>query len=331
MSNPEPGAVPVRTPDGAFPAFDVIIAGGGPAGLQAALVLARARRRVLLCDTGEPRNSVTGVMHGFISRDGVDPAELRRIATEELRRYPTVELREVAITKARAENGRFAVSLPDGAGATGIRLILATGVIDQLPAIPGLEALWGTAAFHCAYCDAFELRDQPLAVIESGATAGFEALGLGDWSGDLVLCTDGGPQLPGEDRAHLAAAAVAVRTEPIARVEPDRDGVRIVFNDGAPLERRAVFTHPPTSQRSDLAAQLGCHALEDGSIEVNDFGQTSVPGVYAAGDMARRATMPFPAAQAIHAASAGGIAAVVAHRELIWAEIETRGGQPAAA
>jgi thioredoxin reductase len=304
------------------PKFDFIVVGAGPAGLQAALALGRARRRVLLCDSGEPRNAVTGVIHGFLSRDGIDPAGLRRLAVEELRRYPSVDLRTVGVGTARAVDGGFVVTLADGAEEAASKLILATGVVDQLPAIPGLDELWGRAAFHCAYCDAFERSDQPIAVVESGANAGFYAMQLGHWSADVVLCTNGPAELSEEDRARLSARDISVRGEAIARLETDAEGVRIVFTDGTSLVRHVVFIRPPTRQRSDLAAQLGCNALEDGSIEVNDFGQTTVPGVYAAGDMARRPTMPFPAAGAIIAASVGAVAAVAADRELLWAAIE---------
>lgn len=298
-------------------AVDVIIAGGGPAGLQAALVLGRARRHVLLCDSGEPRNAVTGVVHGFLSRDGIDPADLRRIASEELDRYPTVERRpHTAIATARGDDGRFVVGLADGSEVTASKLILATGVVDELPGISGLEDLWGRSVFHCAYCDGYERRDQPLAVIDSGPGATFYALQMTGWSRDVVLCTNGKDDLPAEERERLSARGIGLREAPIARLERT-DGVRVVFAEGAPLERLAIFVHPPTRQRSELPAQLGCMPFEDdGSIEVNDFGQTDVPGVFAAGDMARRPTMPFPAAQAIHAASAGGIAAVVADMEL---------------
>jgi thioredoxin reductase len=302
--------------------FDFVVVGAGPAGLQAALTLGRARRRVLVCDSGEPRNAVTGVVHGFLSRDGIDPAELRRIAGGELRRYPTVELRPARVEAARRVDDGFAVTFADGGEEAARKLILATGVVDELPPIAGLEELWGRAAFHCAYCDAFEGSDRPVAVIESGAVAGFYAIQLSNWSPDVVLCTNGPAELGEEDRARLSACGIAVRSEPIARLEADGDGARIVFTDGPSLARHVIFIRPATRQRSDLAAQLGCHALDDGSIELNDFGQTSVPGVLAAGDMARRPTMPFPAAQAIHAASAGGIAAVAADRELLGAAIE---------
>jgi thioredoxin reductase len=164
-----------------------------------------------------------------------------------------------------------------------------------------------------------------VAVVQSGAVAGFYAIQLNNWSPDVVLCTNGPAELPDDDRKRLSSRGIAVRSEAIARLEADGDGVRVVFSDGPSLSRHVLFIRPPTRQRSDLAAQLGCSALEDGSIEVNDLGQTSVPDVYAAGDMARRPSMPFPAAQAIHAASAGGVAAVAADRELLWAAIEAAG------
>src|SRR5919109_1639911 len=301
------------------PRFDFVVVGAGPAGLQAALILGRARRWVLLCDSGEPRNAVSGVVHGFLSRDGIDPAKLGRLAVEELRRYPTVELRPAGVEAARPMDGGFGVTLADGLEEAARKLILATGVVDVLPPIAGLEELWGRAAFHCAYCDAFERSDQPIAVIESAASGWFYALQLGRWSADVVLCTNGPAELAEEACARLSARDISVRTEAIARLEANGDGVGVVFSDGPSLARQVIFIRPPTRQRSDLAAQLGCNALEDGSIEVTDLGHTSVPGVYAAGDMARRPRMPFPSAGAIIAASAGGIAAVAADRELLWA------------
>ena len=165
-------------------------------------------------------------------------------------------------------------------------------------------------------------------MIESGDNAGFYGMQLRNWTQDVVLCTNAAGELPEEHRAHLAARGVSVRSEPIERLEAGADGVRIVFAERKALGRHTIFIRPPTRQRSDLAAQLGCNALEDGSVEVNDFGQTSVPGVYAAGDMARRPTMPFPAAGVINAASSGAIAAVMADRELLLAEVE--GAAPAA-
>lgn len=302
--------------------FDVIVAGGGPGGLQAALTLGRARRRVLVCDSGEPRNSVTAAMHGFLTRDGLDPAEMRRIAEDELRRYPSIELRRVRIASAWSSDDSFHVTLDDGAEESARKLILATGVVDELPALEGLAQLWGRAAFHCVLCDGFEHADQPLAVIDSGPAGAFFALQVRRWSDDVVLLTNGARELGGEDRARLSAQGIALREQPIAHLEADGEAARIVLADGPALGGRTVFLHPPTRQRSDLAARLGCAMLEDGSIEVNDFGQTSVPGLFAAGDIARRSSQPQPAAQVIHAASSGGVAAVMADRELLWAEVQ---------
>jgi thioredoxin reductase len=240
------------------PRFDFVVVGAGPAGLQAALALGRARRRVLLCDSGEPRNAVTGVMHGFLSRDGIDPAELRRVAAEELRRYPTVELRTVGVETALPVDGGFGVTLAGGVEEAASKLILATGVVDELPLIAGLEELWGRATCHCAYCDAFERSDKRIAVVEAGANAGFYAMRLGHWSADVVLCTNGPAELPEEDRARLSARDIAVRAEAIARLEADGDGVRIVFTDGPSLARQVIFirpTHAP-AQRSRRSARL---------------------------------------------------------------------------
>jgi thioredoxin reductase len=147
--------------------LDVVIAGAGPAGLNAALMLGRARRNVLLCDTGQPRNATVQAMHGLLSRDGTDPAALRRTAREQLQAYPTVRVRDLAIQAVTRDGEGFTVSLADGSSEQARRLLLATGVADQLPPIPGLAQLWGRGVFNCPYCDGFEVRDQPLAVLAS--------------------------------------------------------------------------------------------------------------------------------------------------------------------
>jgi thioredoxin reductase len=302
--------------------LDVVIAGGGPAGLNAALVLGRARRRVLVCDAGPPRNAPVAHLHGFLSRDGLPPAELRRIGREQLHAYGGVEVREVQVAAAAtAGDGEgFAVTLADGMREAARRLLLATGVVDQLPAIDGLAALWGRGVFNCPYCDGWEVRDQPLAVLGADPRAFQLALQLTRWSGDVVWCSNGPlpTSLQEAGPAKLAARGVRLHQDSIVRLEGgDGQLARIVFASGAPLERRAAFLHPPTRQRSDLPGQLGCSLLEDGSVSVGELGQTSVPGVYAAGDMARRPTMPVPGAQVVIAAAEGAIAAVAIDQDLL--------------
>jgi thioredoxin reductase len=306
--------------------LDVVIVGGGPAGLNAALLLGRARRRVLVCDAGTPRNAPVAHLHGFLSRDGLPPAELRRIAREQLGAYGSVELREVQVEAAStAGDGEgFVVTLADGTRERARRLLLASGVVDQLPAIDGLAGLWGRGIFNCPYCDGWEVRDQPLAVLGADQRTLQLALHLTRWSDDLVWCSNGPLPAPLEEagRAPLAARGVRLRQEPIVRLEGE-DGrlARVVLATGESVERRAAFLHPPTRQRSDLPGQLGCALLEDGSVSVGDLGQTSMAGVFAAGDMARRPTMPVPGAQVVIAAAEGAIAAVAIDQDLVMHEL----------
>jgi thioredoxin reductase len=302
--------------------FEVVIVGGGPAGLNAALLLGRARRRVLLCDAGAPRNAPVAHLHGFLSRDGLPPAELGRIGRDQLAAYPSVALRqlEVAAVSPTAGGDGLVVTLADGTRERARRLLLATGVVDQLPAIDGLAGLWGRSVFNCPYCHGWEVRDQPLAVLGTDQRALQLAVHLTRWSDDVVWCSNGPLPAPLAEaaRAPLAARGVRLHQAPIVRLEGD-DGqlARIVLATGAPLERRAAFLHPPTRQRSALPGQLGCVLLEDGSVSVGDFGQASVAGVFAAGDMARRPTMPHPGAQVVIAAAEGAIAAIAIDQDLV--------------
>lgn len=290
--------------------FDVIVAGAGPAGLSAALILGRCRRRVLVCDTNRPRNAASHGLHGYLTRDGITPAEFLRLAREDLRPYHTVELRAIEVIAARRDADGFSVDLAGGTTLTCRKLLVATGVTDELPPLEGLAALYGRSVFHCPYCDGWEMRDQPLAIYGSGRTGAGLALELTVWSRDLVLCTDG-DALDAGHREKLAAHGIAVRESPIARLE-GREGrlERVLFADGEALARRALFFCTGQHQNCSLAADLGCEFNEKGTVRTGDYEITNVPGLYVAGDASRMAQM------AVIAAAEGAEAALAMNRAM---------------
>lgn len=267
--------------------YDVIIIGGGPAGLSAALVLGRCRRRVLVCDTGQPRNAASHAMHGFLSRDGIPPWEFLQIARDQLRPYETVELREVEATAAECRDSRFHVTLADGSVLQTRKLLIATGVRDNLPEIPGFLELYGRSVFHCPYCDGWEVRDQPLAIYGRGDRGLGLSLELTGWSRDLVLCTDGPSEIAAEDLARLDRNGILVREDRVTRLEGAERLERIVFASGAPLDRQALFFTTGQSQHSALVTHLGCEMNDKGTVLTGKYEAAHLPGLYVAGDASR--------------------------------------------
>jgi len=237
--------------------FDVLVIGGGPAGLSAALMLGRCRRRVLVLDLGQPRNRRSDALHGYLTRDGIAPSQLLDLGRAELEQYG-VELRPVGVTGAHPDGDHYRVSLSDGGQEDARYLLIATGVVDDLPAIPGFDECYGRSIFHCPYCDGWERRDRPLAAFGRGADVAGLALGLKTWSADVIVCTHGG-RLERRLRDRLDRNAIRVRTEPIARLE-HTDGAlsRIVFASGEPLQRDALFFATGQHPQSSLATALGC-------------------------------------------------------------------------
>jgi thioredoxin reductase len=290
--------------------LDVIIVGGGPAGLSAALVLGRAGRNTLVLDAGEPRNAASRASHTFLTRDGIPPSELLDLARAELERYPSVEVRLTEALSASVEPIGFEVTLPNGGAEHCRKLLLATGVVDELPPIEGLAQLWGTSVFHCPYCDGWEVRGGALAVYDRGAEAMSFVPVVLCWSEDIVLCTDGPSGLSDRARNELEQNGVRIIETPIARLEGNGRLERIVFSDGSAVARDALFVHTSPRGRSDLAAQLGCGLTEQGLVEVTPERETSVPGVYAAGDAASRFH------QIVVAAASGAEAAIMINRAL---------------
>jgi len=268
--------------------YDVIIVGAGPAGLSAALLLGRSRRRVLVCDTGRPRNAASHAMHGFLSRDGMPPREFLATAREQLRQYDTVELRDIEVVAAECRpDSRFHVTLADGTEQGTRKLLIATGVVDNLPEIPGFADLYGRSVFHCPYCDGWEVRDEPLAIYGRGARGLGLSLELTGWSRDLVLCSDGPCEIDGEGLARLARNGIRVREDRVLRLDGHDALERVVFADGDPLPRRALFFTTGQTQQSQLALALGCEFNEKGTVRTGRYESTHLPGLFVAGDASR--------------------------------------------
>ncbi|WP_018750767.1 NAD(P)/FAD-dependent oxidoreductase [Paenibacillus sanguinis] len=296
--------------------LDVIIIGGGPAGLSAALVLGRARKRVLVIDEGKPRNAVTQEAHGFLTRDGIRPSELRRLALEDLKSYSSVSLIKHVVTTVTGTDGCFQVSTSEGQTFEAKKLLLAAGMKDRPLDIPGLAEVYGKSAFVCPYCDGWELRDEPLVIINSGSELMHFAPLISGWSNRLTFCTHGPDGLTDEEREEINRHQIPLHTSPIRTIE-SRDGIvqQVLLEDGTAIPCRGIFFKPDLVPGSDLPEQLGCEMSDTGVVAVDMLGATNVPGVYSAGDAASRMH------QAIAAASMGSLTAAAMNSQLnleVW-------------
>ena len=296
--------------------YDVVIVGAGPAGLSAALILGRCRRRVLICDGGSPRNAASHALHGFITRDGIPPLEFLKIAREQLQPYPGIEIRQTEVLDARRSESGFILTVQNNTTVFCSKLLLATGVVDRLPEIEGLGALYGRSVFHCPYCDGWEMRDRKIAIYGKGKNGVGLALELTLWSRDLVLCTDGPGEIPNDELRRLQQHRIELHETPIRRLVGS-DGLlqRIEFMTGDSLERDALFFSTGNDQRSELPQKLGCKFTEDGAVETGDYEITNVPGVYVAGDASRLVQL------VIVAAAEGAKAAFAINQELLKASL----------
>jgi thioredoxin reductase len=260
-------------------------------------MLGRCRRRVLVCDTGQTRNRWSHAVHGFLTRDGVAPADLLRLAREQLTPYETVEWRSAEVSGAERDGAGFRIQCADNTVLSTRKLLLATGVVDEIPRINGLEALYGRSVHHCPFCDGWEWRDQRLAVYGRGDQGAGLALSLTVWSGDVVLCTDGPAELSAEMRERLDARAIPVREERVACLEGvDGRLERIVFADQSAIARDALFFAAGQSQASELPARLGCRFNDRGAVDTGKCEATNVPGLYVCGDASKEAQFVVVAA-----------------------------------
>jgi len=294
---------------------DVIIVGASYAGLSAAMQLARARRRVLIVDAGLPRNRFAHAAHGFLGQDGRAPYEILRDAARQVAAYPTVEWVRGEAVEARKDDGGLTVALADGREEWAARLVLATGVRDELPPIAGMHERWGATVLHCPYCHGYEVRDRALGVIAGSVHSPHQAALIPDW-GPTTYFTQGTFEPDAEQAAHLAARGVTIERTPVVELlgrAPELEAVRLA--DGRVVPVQAVFTAPRTYMASPLAEQLGCEFEEGMSgphIRVDATKLTTVAGVYAAGDAAsgmHNATL---------ASAAGVMAGLGAHRSLVF-------------
>ena len=288
---------------------DVIIIGGGPAGLSAALLLGRARRRAVICDAGTPRNRTSHALHGFLSRDGIPPAELLRTGRDEISRYD-IEWRSDRVTAVCRGSDGFEAQLESGDRLHARKLLIATGVSDKLPAIEGFEACYGRSVHHCPYCDGWEWRDRPLAVLGSGKSGAALALALLTWSADVHLFTNGPSRLPAPVKQQLHAQGIVVHDGRIAALQQEDGRLNCVrLQNAEAVPRSALFFTTGQHQQESFASQLGCEFTRKGTVKTDRYGQTCVPGVFVVGDAS------FDVQFVVVAAAEGAKAAVLINKQ----------------
>ena len=291
--------------------YDTVVVGGGPAGLSAGLVLGRCMRHALVCDDGRYRNARSDALHCYMGHDGIRPAQLLDRARSQLKPYEIISTVGSSVASIKKEDRRFAVAFKSGASVRARSIIVATGVVDELPAVPGIEALFGKSVHVCPYCDGWEHRNAPVAVYGRGDKAINFAMLLRQSSDDLVLCTDGEP-LSGEQMDRLRKRGVALEEKAIeSLVETNGCLEAVRFEGGNVLPRRALFFTTDQHPRSPLLEGLGCAYDEKGGLACDGDGRTNIPGVYVAGDVSRDVQL------AIIAAAEGARAALAANKYLL--------------
>jgi thioredoxin reductase len=268
---------------------DVLIVGGSYAGMAAAMALGRSMRDVIVVDAGNPCNRFTPHSHNFLTHDGRAPSEIAEIARAQVLAYPTVHMKHASATDIRSDGGGFVVAVDDGTVLRARKVILAAGIVDELPNIPGLQECWGKSVLHCPYCHGYEVRGSRTALIGHG-DAGLEmAIMVGHWAPDLTVLTNGWIDAEALDRLRAQASGVRVDTRPIAEVVHERGHVRAIrFQDGSASSFDVIYAKVPFKLHSDLSTRIACEHTSEGYVVVDGTGRTSIAGVYAAGDCASK-------------------------------------------
>jgi len=290
---------------------DILIVGGGPAGLQAALTVARVHRQAVLVDDGHYRNASVAHMHNIIGADGTPPHEFRARALAELGAYDTVSTRAASVSELRTDSGGFIADLADGSALAARAVILATGVRDELPPVPGLAEVWGGRVAHCPFCHAHEFAGGRIGILGTAPAAHLGAL-LAPVAGSVIVLPLEGDNEEAPDGSHVASSHVVGMRDTGAALE-------LTLADGSVESVDVAFVATSLRQRSSLPEQLGLELNESGCVRVDELQRTSVPGVLAAGDMAHVAALPKPMASVATAISAGQLAASAAIMQLLSA------------
>ena len=291
--------------------FDVVVVGGGAAGLSAALVLSRARRSVLVLDGGHPRNAPAAHLHGFLSRDGMPPAELLARGREEVRGYGGRIVTGIVEGITSGHNEGFRVLFDGGQAVTARRVLIATGLRDELPDIPGLGERWARDVLHCPYCHGYEVRDRPLGVIGTAPAAVRYAQIVRQWSGDVVFFAPEG-MLTAAQRTELVARAIGLVEGTVHRILVEDDRLcGVEMDDGRVVARDVLFVPPRFVPHNELLVALGADLDEAGWVRADATGATTVPGLWVAGNLVN------PRAQVITAAGEGSAAAIALNADLV--------------
>ena len=294
--------------------YEVLIIGGGPAGLSAAMTLGRMSRTALLCDDNRPRNAPSSHVNNFPSRDGIHPAEWRKETRKNLEKYTSVESVTASVTSVQKDTSGFFAQLSTGEQVNAKKIILAYGVVDTLPTIPGFKELWGKSIFHCPFCHGFELRSSRLGFVGNGDLM-FHALPMiFSLASDLTVFTNGKATFSAENLALLQKNKITLIEEPIQKLDYENEDLKsVVLNDGKIIERQFLFLSPtlPFKLKSNIGESLGCEKNEFGFYKVNERNQTNVSGIYACGDNMSMAH------SVLLAAASGLMAGSVASAELL--------------